>query len=221
MLTTHSLIYKSINHTSTGIIATTLNEELMNPIKKLSKKIQKNSKQYRTATDKLVGHIEREYYIDDEDIKSHMDQIIAPMITSHMNTYQYVSRQRTLNRSLPIYQSSVWMNFQKKYEYNPLHMHEGIFSWVLWVDVPYDLEEECNLPHVKNITTTEKSPGAFYYVSADPSFGILQKIIPIDKSMEGTLILFPSNMFHGVYPFFTTDKYRVSMSGNYILYADG
>ena len=36
----------------------------------------------------------------------------------------------------------LWVNYQKKYDFNPLHIHSGIFSFVIWVQIPYDLKKE-------------------------------------------------------------------------------
>ncbi|BCU96073.1 MAG: hypothetical protein CM15mV11_1480 [Caudoviricetes sp.] len=40
------------------------------------------------------------------------------------------------------------------------------------------------------------------------------KHIPLDKNYEWKMVLFPSRMYHGVNPFYTSDEYRVSISGN-------
>ena len=36
----------------------------------------------------------------------------------------------------------LWVNYQKKYDFNPLHIHSGIFSFVIWVQIQYDLKKE-------------------------------------------------------------------------------
>ena len=36
----------------------------------------------------------------------------------------------------------LWVNYQKKYDFNPIHIHSGVFSFVIWVQIPYDLTEE-------------------------------------------------------------------------------
>jgi hypothetical protein len=43
---------------------------------------------------------------------------------------------------------------------------------------------------------------------------IKQVPIPVDSSYEGTIMMFPSALNHGVYPFYTSDEYRISVSGN-------
>jgi len=36
----------------------------------------------------------------------------------------------------------------------------------------------------------------------------------MDPEINGSLVLFPSTLHHQVYPFFESDDYRVSISGN-------
>ena len=96
---------------------------------------------------------------------------------------------------------STWINFQKKNEYNPPHSHFGAYSFVIWLSLPYDTKEEKKL----------------YKSSTDFNFQFIQdgKIqqCPLDSS-EGDIILFPANLWHSVQPFFLSDEFRVSISGN-------
>jgi hypothetical protein len=46
---------------------------------------------------------------------------------------------------------------------------------------------------------------------------IVQNRIEVDKSWEGTMIMFPSSLHHMVHPFYTSDEYRISISGNLIV----
>jgi len=108
--------------------------------------------------------------------------------------------------------SSCWINFQKKYEFNPNHNHGGDYSFVWWINIPYDIQEELSLDFVKNSRDPSASKFSFTY----PDFTGMLKFysIPVDKRDEGTLILFPSKLVHTVYPFYTSDDYRISISGN-------
>ena len=96
---------------------------------------------------------------------------------------------------------STWINFQKKNEYNPPHSHYGAYSFVIWLSLPYDTKEEKKL----------------YKSSTDFNFQFIQdgKIqqCPLDSS-EGDIILFPADLWHSVQPFFLSDEFRVSISGN-------
>ena len=96
---------------------------------------------------------------------------------------------------------STWINFQKKNEYNPPHSHFGAYSFVIWLSLPYDTKKEKKL----------------YKSSTDFNFQFIQdgKIqqCPLDSS-EGDIILFPADLWHSVQPFFLSDEFRVSISGN-------
>jgi hypothetical protein len=55
----------------------------------------------------------------------------------------------------------------------------------------------------------------FAFLYSDSIGGINPFSIPVDKNMENNVILFPSNFYHMVYPFFSSDGYRISVSGNF------
>ena len=111
---------------------------------------------------------------------------------------------------------NTWVNFQKKYEFNPLHHHSGVFSWVIFVKIPYNLSDE------EDYFTTgdhgRKSASKFHFVyPVNPIYengGITTALLDVDKSYEGKILLFPSFINHGVYPFYTSDDERITISGN-------
>ena len=90
---------------------------------------------------------------------------------------------------------SLWVNYQKKGEYNPMHSHAGIASFVIFVDIPYGPDERD--AHMSN-----------------GGLQIEKAVLPLDSSWNGTLILFPSTTMHAVYPYYSTDKERITVAGN-------
>ena len=111
-----------------------------------------------------------------------------------------------------IIDSNAWVNFQKKHEYNPIHYHYKDISWVIWIAIPYDLEEELNMPNVRESNYKVASKFQFIYNSFDGGISTTQ--LDIDKTWEGSLIMFPNYLKHQVYPFQTSNEPRVSISGN-------
>jgi len=116
--------------------------------------------------------------------------------------------------------SDLWVNLQKKYEINPIHDHSGSISFVLYLKIPYDLKEEEAQPHWKN-SNHKVGPSFSFIFPAIPQLGIMFKLVEehflkVDQNWEGTMIIFPSWMQHMVYPFYTSDDYRISVSGNLI-----
>ena len=104
----------------------------------------------------------------------------------------------------------IWINYGKKYDFSPLHKHTGVYSFVLWVKIPYKFEDE---EKVYPFTSDYGSSGKFkfYYPKANMPGCIANTTV---DSVEWDLILFPSHLFHTVYPFYTSDEERISISGN-------
>ena len=155
----------------------------------------------------LYGAIEREYELQDTSkLKKLVDAVIPSFFKFHYRDPKNVSIDRA------------WINFQKKYEHNPLHNHDGDISFVIWIKIPYNLEEERNVKNVvkSNNFHLETTAFTFYYTSNyNPKFsGISKHIIQVDKTYEGKMIIFDSCIPHSVYPFYTSDDYRISIAGN-------
>jgi hypothetical protein len=107
---------------------------------------------------------------------------------------------------------NTWVNFQKKHEFNPIHTHDGVFSFVIWHKVPFTKEDEyARFPNMKE---DQIKAGHFAFIVTSQLGSIIQHDMCIDKTWEGKMALFPANLNHIVYPFYTSDEYRISISGN-------
>tara|TARA_B100000424_G_C22769866_1_gene414598 strand:- start:37 stop:708 length:672 start_codon:yes stop_codon:yes gene_type:complete len=93
-----------------------------------------------------------------------------------------------------------WINFSKKGEFNPMHNHSGKISAIIFIDVPDKLEQERD-----DSPYSMKSSASLEFV-----FGNQHTII---NPKTGMMYLFPSHLWHLVYPF-NSDVERISMSFN-------
>ena len=110
--------------------------------------------------------------------------------------------------------NTFWVNYQKKHEFNPIHNHSGLFSFVIWLKIPYDHEDQCKLPFLDGMVDEGKAAGEFQFQIFDilgKQFSLPYKL---GKEFEGKMLLFPSQLRHLVNPFYETDEDRVSISGN-------
>lgn len=149
----------------------------------------------------LAGNIEREYELTPEQ----RDVIVPTTIDLWTKSMKIDYRGE--------WDSTAWINFQKKHEFNPLHNHTGEFSFVVWTKIPYNLDDEMNLPLSKNSNMPCASLFCFA-VSEFMSSGFDQIPYRLDKHHAGWMVVFPSQLAHIVYPFYTSDEYRVSFAGN-------
>lgn len=123
------------------------------------------------------------------------------------------------NKELAPRLNGLWVNFQRKCEFQPVHFHDGMFSFVIWMDIPYDWKDEAklNLTRPSNGTTTPTGNFTFVHNKCvSNSRMVTSTNIPMSPSMNGYCCFFPSDLCHQVYPFYTSDKERISISGNIV-----
>ena len=157
---------------------------------------------------RLVGHIAKEYAIPH--CIPLLESYVRSIAAAHDNTFRYMNQISMLSRDCDLMLQPLWVNLQAKHEYNPPHSHNGVYSFVIWLKIPYDLSQELALfPHANS---TEAA--MFNLMTTDMLGNIQCHHIPVDKSYEGVICLFPSPMMHYVNPFYTSDDLRISVSGN-------
>ena len=161
----------------------------------------------------LLGHLEEEYNLDHlkpkvENYIKEIASVYAENNLPYINSFEEVRKNKNYKLAL----ESLWFNKQKKHEFNPVHLHSGILSFVIFLKIPYDLtDEDMVYPETSGISGYS-SKFSFYYTDI---LGIIrQELLPVDKNWEGTMIMFPSTLQHGVHPFYTSDDYRITVSGN-------
>jgi len=161
----------------------------------------------------LSGNIELEYKI----LK--IDQVLVNQFEKWANEFFKENLSKNNQVKPPTIEkltlSNLWINKQKKYEFNPLHRHGGLVSFVCWIQIPYNLEDELNFNNCKNSIT--KCNSLFEFSFTNYLGNIINLKLNIDKSWEGKCIFFDSKLNHQVYPFYTSDDYRISVSGNFIM----
>lgn len=157
----------------------------------------------------LAGNIEFEFKLSK--YKDELETYVLQLCNEYTNQWDITHTTSNLssdNLEMYVY----WANFQKKHEFNPLHTHDGVFSFVIWLKIPFLLEDELKVSSVQR--TNMPRPGMFSFVYTNVFGEVREAEIVSDKSAEGTILLFPSKINHQVYPFFTSNDYRITISGN-------
>jgi len=196
-------------------VIATFTKEQIQPIIEAVKNIKLNNLQ--EYNHQLSGNIEHEYdLIDNLDLVNYITTMYKPIIKYHNKQTEYITNMTVNSDDTNIVLNRLWVNFQKKNEFNPIHTHSGLISFVIWLEIPYTIEEEKK--NISGINSSMNVPGHFYFAYTCPVniSGITVDTLPIDKTWEGKTALFPSSLSHGVYPFYSSDKYRISVSGNFM-----
>ena len=153
---------------------------------------------------KLAGILEHETGYSQEG----KDKFV-PYMANYLGVYDQMF-QRFVNKPYekkPEYiLTALWINYQKQYEFNPPHDHDGKLSFVTYLQIPDELKEE----H-KKYTGKSCGPGGIQFVYGDGPRECVtyQSFFP----EEGDMYIFPAWLKHWVAPF-KSDCTRISVSGN-------
>ena len=171
-------------------------EKLLDEGKKLSDKNNYNAK--------LASKIKNtKNYIN----KDWMLEPLVPYVDDWINGWNLYSKGSFKADKASL--NNVWINFQRKKEYNPIHIHSGShLSFVVYIKVPEKLIEEYNCG-LNDDKSTPPGVIEFIYGQANTFFKSGHIIFP----KENTIILFPSELMHWV-PHFNSDIERISVAGN-------
>lgn len=183
---------------------------LWEEVNQIRTKMEYGLSELSDARPTLAGNISKEYHMSQNSME-YTQHLLNPIFEEFTDDKNIHTGQNWRDSAIRI--KSQWVNFSKKHEFNPVHDHNGLLSFVIWMNIPYDVEDELNLETVKHSNLPLAGHFSFYYTN--PFGKIVSRVIPVDRKMNGTAALFPSQLSHEVYPFYTSDDYRITISGNY------
>ena len=194
---------------NTGFIKSKLNKEAMN---KLNTYI-KNKKS--SAKSLLVGNINKSWNIEDKD-NWFFNNVLLKLIDEYQQEDLNAIVPQILTNNCAYILNSFWVNFQKKYDFNPIHSHSSaVFSFVVWMEIPSSYKKEKEIPFIKESNAPCPNTFEFIYTNILGSVSVYK--FNLEPKDAGTILLFPSTLNHQVYPFYLSNKYRISISGNIAL----
>ena len=198
-----------------GILSDRVPDDIMAMLNlEIQEIINSNFKSQQPYNDKLLGHMKHEY-----DLSNCISKIepyilhLANLYNQKWGLFDHWDDTNTGNAT-QLKLADLWVNIQKKHEFNPPHEHTGIASFVIWIKIPYDLAaEEAYFPAVSGGNNSNRtSKFTFHYSNLMGQHKHF--MVEVDKNHEGTIVMFPSKLNHSVNPFYTSDDYRISIAGN-------
>lgn len=190
-----------------GVLMGKLPNDILNTLKRNIAAATQTQDNYNKQ---LIGHIEKQYRLQ---VNLQVSDFIKKMAVDYQQQFDF--EQGKIPKIIEL-----WVNLQKKHEYNPVHHHFNKLGWVIWVQIPYDLNDELNAPNNINTIERKKRNSAFEFIYTAYTGELQTHPIFLTKEDEGKIIMFPKGLKHTVYPFFTSDGYRISVAGN-IDFIDG
>ena len=164
----------------------------------------------------LAGNLHGSYALEKNDAfyKSTIDPLVRHWVKSYGNSIfsDQIKLLPWVSGNVETYLNDWWVNYQHEGDYNPLHDHGGIFSFVIWMKIPTDWKDQKKLP--RSVHSTSSTVSNFQFVYTKPDGRITTHTLPMSPSVEGIMIFFPANLKHVVHPFYDCKEERISISGN-------
>jgi hypothetical protein len=163
--------------------------------------------------DNLAGNIGESLLLEDEDdyFMKYIVGPIAQMYANHTHSVTWV-RNDSAEKPQSMSLSKFWVNFQNQNEFNPVHNHSGFVSFVIWMKIPTEWQDQHALPICAN--SNAPSAGDFQFHYSDALGGHQDYRIKMGSHQEGWILVFPAELRHQVYPYYNCDEQRISISGN-------
>ena len=164
------------------------------------------------AKPNLAGNIDNSQDIIDKD-NWFWNNVLLGCMNSYAKDFGNIGDRYPTSIPHPYFLNSLWVNYQKETEFNPLHQHtNAIYSFVIWLKIPTKYEDQKQLKIASNSNSEAISNFSINYLDIlGNNRGYIYKMSP---SMEGTMLFFPSQLQHQVFPFYNCKEERISISGN-------
>ena len=180
-----------------------------NEIDYVWERVKEKESSYKSNKPLLAGDIHESKLLEDPD-NWFFNNVLLKCCGAYSDVY------RNMGNTIPIpegnysyYMREWWVNYQKQTEFNPSHTHTGVYSFVIWLKIPTEHEEQ-NKDNISNM----KLRSSFQFSYTDILGKLSQYDYDLNKSWEGIMLFFPSQLQHKVYPFYNCDDYRITISGN-------
>jgi hypothetical protein len=205
--------YKTFFLPNFGILEDKLPTDLYNKLYEECLTAKKNNSVM--ISDLTSSGVPDHFYIEKNIIE--LNNYICQLVPKYNSSFNYLSYFKLLSKDHHLNMGKPWINFQKKHEFLPNHNHDGVLSYSIWIKIPYNEKKEKNY---KRVNVDEKKNYSFEFSYTNILGQICHHQYEITKKTEGCILMFPSTLVHCVYPFYTSDDDRISISGNILFNSD-
>ena len=139
------------------------------------------------------------------------NNVLRPCTDKYFETYGCPFKQKTTHTHELAF-SRFWCRASLDGDYQSIHDHQGIFTFVVWLTVPFEGADE------RQVQAGFRPEASDFVLVYPDTCGQLQKRnFVLGKGAEGKMLFFPSDINHIVYPHYTTQEYRIALAGDVAL----
>ena len=192
-----------------GVIEAELEQEDIDYLWKLVHKYSHNAK---WEGNRLISIEEdfKQFPLNDDD-NLFQNNVLRPCTDKYFETYGCPFKQKTTHTHELAF-SRFWCRASLDGDYQSIHDHQGIFTFVVWLTVPFEGADE------RPVQAGFRPEASDFVLVYPDTCGQLQKRnFVLGKGAEGKMLFFPSDINHIVYPHYTTQEYRIALAGDVAL----
>ena len=207
---------KVVTPSITNFLQVKLDKKVIDYLWKIVEVAGNNNKSYK---DKLAGNISKSFLLEDLD-SFFYKSVCIPLVKCYRenNKLQKGSDPVNLNAVMgskaKLLLNQFWVNYQYKTEFNPIHNHTGVYSFVIWMKIPYSWDEQIKLSQFKDMKEKDIKAGSFEFEYSNILGDGINCDYKLSPNYEGNMIFFPASLRHCVYPFYEIEEPRISIAGN-------
>ena len=133
--------YETTPHINPGILKWKLNQDHMNLLWTYIKKPTTNGAWVFDNNNKVIERTPYQEWALDDSSKVFQTEILSPAIKYYVDFWGYPMTARNSHHPVPI-MNRIWCRISGKGEYQPLHSHQSIWTFIIWMNIPFEHEEE-------------------------------------------------------------------------------
>ena len=189
---------ESVNLDNIGFVKTKLSDEdYQHLVRECSKKHD-----YKMVSGLSDDGVPDHFFIKNPKSLNIIKKYTTSLIDLYYERYpSYLKSIKMMDRDCMIKLGDVWINYQKSGEYIPTHEHDGVYSFNIWIKLPYNSKDK-------------RFSGNFVFNYDNILGNKMNYFIKLSQQDQATMTLFPSKLQHQVYPFYDSDQTRISKAGN-------
>ena len=183
------------------------------PMPKLAQLLNIANAEQEPMNERLAGNIKKEINLNKYTYI--LENFLLNKLAEHKALEERVYSYNWNDTKKDIRLREFWVNYQAKHEFNPVHNHAGILSFIIFGKIPFWMADEHKVS--PGVAARKNFSGVLQFYKLTNNFRdpITTVDFEVDAGWVGKGVMFLSNLNHCVYPFFSSDDYRITFSGNF------
>ena len=134
----------------------------------------------------LAGNISKSELLVDKDnwfYDTILKKLTEKRFREDHNSKNHIDKEPPLQQLPKFKLTTLWVNYQKQFEFNPLHNHGGLYSFVIFIQIPTHWKEQHDLPFSVHSNSPVASDFEFVWSEGNANIGdrVVKRNFPLSS----------------------------------------